>query len=199
MGDPGSARNKSDEMQPVSTEIEPALEMMEAAQVSRLYAEVKDHIWRFLMGLARNEHEAEDLVQATFLRLLEKVEQGVVRRSGARALLFSIAHNLFMDGRRKTKKEVPGAEELAIITPSPERDLSGRIQELIRQVCEDPDVPARQRAVLRLRIYGQYKLQAIADAMGLSRTTVFTDLESVIRRLRDVFSEAGITPEELMR
>lgn len=61
-------------------------------------------LYRFARSLSRNEYEAADLVQATFLRALER--RGQFRGGDLRAWLRSILHRLALDRYRRDAREV---------------------------------------------------------------------------------------------
>ena len=61
-----------------------------------------DGLRRYARILVRNGNEADDLVQDCLLRALEKWP-AIAQVTNLRRYLFSMLHNLFIDGTRKTK------------------------------------------------------------------------------------------------
>ena len=69
-----------------------------------------DAVWRMAVQLSRNDADAADLVQETYLRALRAADRFEERAGGMRAWLFRILHNVFFTeverrGRRPTPTE----------------------------------------------------------------------------------------------
>jgi RNA polymerase sigma-70 factor (ECF subfamily) len=60
-------------------------------------------VYNFLLRLTGNDAEADDLVQDTFVRAYQRLET-YTPGSNARAWLFTIAHNLFINAWRKKNR-----------------------------------------------------------------------------------------------
>ncbi len=123
------------------------------AALEELYRTHFDRIYGYLRLSVGSQHDAEDLTNQTFIRMLESLDRFVWRKVPFSAWLFRIAHNLAMDhfraGRRwQPESEVPereedlapSAEEAAFHTIDRERMLG-----LIRGLSPD------QQQVLTLR------------------------------------------------
>lgn len=141
-----------------------------AAGLEALVAEHAHGLTRFALALVRDRDRAEDLVQETFLRALERRDQ---LRDGAAvgAWLRRILHNLAVDRARRSAREllVDEVEERwrsddysvdpATVTANAER----------REELEDALVhlPFGIRAVLLLHDVEGLTVQEIADALGI--------------------------------
>ncbi len=64
-----------------------------------------DSVYRYALALCRNEQQAEDVTQETFLRALKKLDS-FDGRSGLYTWLCAIAKNIVADRARKKKHEV---------------------------------------------------------------------------------------------
>ncbi|MCC2631231.1 MAG: sigE 3 [Candidatus Paceibacter sp.] len=67
----------------------------------------KDHrqaVFGFCWYKLRNSHDANDAVQETFSRLWENIIQDRFVEGNIKALVFTIARNVMLDGLRKQKK-----------------------------------------------------------------------------------------------
>lgn len=62
-------------------------------------------LWRFARSLLRNDHDADDLVQATLLRAMERAD-GFRGDSSVATWLHRIAHHLAIDDARRRVREV---------------------------------------------------------------------------------------------
>src|SRR5258708_34777859 len=60
-------------------------------------------VYRLLLSLTGNTHEAEDLTQETFLRALQRLNT-FQRGTNLRGWMLRIATNAFFDARRKRKR-----------------------------------------------------------------------------------------------
>lgn len=67
-----------------------------------LYADQSDALFRFCALRVSDRHQALDIVQETFLRLWQTLQQGKKVENG-RAFLFTVAHRLIIDWYRKKK------------------------------------------------------------------------------------------------
>ena len=79
--------------------------------LERLYLIHFDRIYGYLQLSVGNRHDAEDLTNQTFIKMLESLDRFVWRSAPFSAWLFRIAHNLAMDhfraGRRWQPEEDP--------------------------------------------------------------------------------------------
>ncbi|EEG48473.1 RNA polymerase sigma factor, partial [Blautia hydrogenotrophica] len=73
---------------------------MDAKEVEKCIDEFGTDIYRFCLKLCMNKTEAEDLYQQTFLKALEGI-WSLDWEKNPKALLFSLAHNLWKSDRRK--------------------------------------------------------------------------------------------------
>ena len=79
--------------------------------LEQLYLVHFDRIYSYLQMSVGNRHDAEDLTNQTFIKMLESIHKFVWRQAPFSAWLFRIAHNLAMDyfraGRRVQPEEDP--------------------------------------------------------------------------------------------
>jgi RNA polymerase sigma-70 factor (ECF subfamily) len=79
--------------------------------LEELYLLHFDRIYSYLQLSVGNRHDAEDLTNQTFIKMLESIDRFVWRAAPFSAWLFRIAHNLAMDhfraGRRWQSEEDP--------------------------------------------------------------------------------------------
>jgi RNA polymerase sigma-70 factor (ECF subfamily) len=128
-------------------------------------------IHRWLFGLARNAHVAEDLTQDVFLKTWTKL---ATFRAGThfRAWLFRLARNCFLDscrGPRGIQPELLPASA-ASREPDPVAILLGQETHIVVQAALDR-LPLRFRAPFLLRIQEELSFQEIARALRLTEET----------------------------
>jgi RNA polymerase sigma-70 factor, ECF subfamily len=156
-------------------------------------------IYRIALSYLRDRDEAQDAVQETFV----KAFLGAARWDGSAEVapwLARIAVNHAIDryrrGRRLSRAETPLLEEehgqrIAATAPSPERRAMDR-EAGERISAALLGLPARQRAVVVLRLYEEMNLEEIARALDMSLGTVKSSLHRALRRMRVTL--AGLRP-----
>ena len=149
-----------------------------------LFEEYSDKLFRLAVGLLENEAEAEGVVQDSFLRLFERLDQ-FEGRSKLSTWLYRVAYNISIDRIRKRRPTVALADEFEDDdTPSPViladwRDVPERLltaaeikDELDKAIAS---LPQKYKVVFTLR-----------DIEGLStrETAVITDLSTSAVKVR---------------
>ena len=169
---------------------------------------------RFAMSLTHRREEAEDLVQDTFCRALEKFQTFDGRN--IRSWLCSIMYSLFIDGCRRRKIE---GRTMAMRPPADGRDKNSRVldpldsPEVIEAAggianegeshlaCEEIQraidaLPDEFRSVIVLREQNDMSYKEIAAILGCPAGTVMSRLNRGRRMLqemlRDQAEELGI-------
>lgn len=143
---------------------------------------------RYACTLTRDRDDAEDLVQATLVRALER--RATFREGGSlRGWLFTILRNVFVDGRRSGRAEqareaaaaslgssmVPAAQEGAV--------RLGQVRDAFFRLPED------QRAALHLVAIEGMSYRDAADALGVPQGTLMSRIGRARAALRAL--EAG--------
>ncbi len=154
-----------------------------------LYRAERGALLWYLRAHGVAEHEAEDAVQAAFVRLLRATEE--VREP--RAWLRVVALNEY----RRSSPGVPGSRRRAVVVPMsprelPDSSLADDPVELSGQALWAADaiagLPDKQRAVMARHVDGRSH-QQIADELGVSNATVRQNLRrgrrALGRQLRD--------------
>lgn len=149
-------------------------------------------LYRLALSYLRNQDDALDAVQETFVKAFQKAERWD-GASEAGPWLSRITINVAIDRYRRDKRRratfTPMAEgdhdeTVATGDPSPERrtfglEVAGRIASAVRVL------PEKQRAVFVLRHYEEMSLEEIADSLGMNLGTVKSSLHRAVHRLRE--------------
>ena len=125
-----------------------------------------DRVYRFLLALSGDPHQAEDLTQEVFYRALLHMNR-YQERGQMFTWLCAIGKNLWLSQCRKRR---PAPESLTDIPqPGPEETLSAREvqQELRRAVAA---LPEDYRDVVILHVYGDIPLKEISAMKGKSES-----------------------------
>ncbi|WP_321575647.1 RNA polymerase sigma factor SigW [Paenibacillus guangzhouensis] len=151
------------------------------AEIVELY---KDKIFHLAYRMLNNRHEAEDVVQDTFLRVYKNLDRYDENQKFS-TWIYRIGTNLCIDRLRKRKptysldaemNDQEGVDGYSILpsddrTPESELLLS-ETQQLIRQAIES--LPAKYKTVMVLRYLQDLSLQEISDVLDMPVTTIKT-------------------------
>jgi RNA polymerase sigma factor (sigma-70 family) len=161
--------------------------------LARSFERFRRPLLRYLPDLLTRRDEAEDVLQETYVRLMqvEKIESG-----GLRSLIFKVATNLAYDRFRQRSARGPhGGDELLGELPShepaPERivALEQGVEIVKRTLLE---LKPRCRQVFLMRTAEELGYEEIAARLGISRRTVEREMRhalEVCQRRLDVERE----------
>jgi RNA polymerase sigma-70 factor (ECF subfamily) len=146
----------------------------DSGRVASLFAAHNDALLRFLMCRLRSAHEAREVAQEAYVRLLQlDAPDGV---GYLRAYLFKTAANLATDrlrssARRTRVDQLEFFDRAEAFEPSPETSVSAQ-QELATILTVLDELPPRCRyAFVMHRFYG-HSIAEVASSMALSVRTV---------------------------
>ncbi len=157
----------------------------------RLELAVRDHarlVYRVAYSVVRNHHDAEDVVQETFLRVFR--HRG--KLSGVVTLhtwLARIAWRLALDHKRKMPSPDAGnvddiAERLRSSTANPaETLLESEMSELLEKLISG--LPEKLRAPLTLSTLEELSPAEIAEVLGISEAAVRSRVFRARQLLKD--------------
>jgi RNA polymerase sigma-70 factor (ECF subfamily) len=136
--------------------------------LEQLYLIHFDRIYSYLQLSVGNRHDAEDLTNQTFIKMLESIDRFVWRQAPFSAWLFRIAHNLAMDhfraGRRWQSEEEP-PEDPDSLEPSAEDEAFASIgRESMLEMIES--LSADQQQVLTLKFVFSFSNGEVATILG---------------------------------
>ncbi|MFL6076463.1 MAG: SigE family RNA polymerase sigma factor [Mycobacteriales bacterium] len=136
------------------------------------------HLRRTAYLLCNDWHVAEDLVQATFLRLYPRWRR--IRPATADAYARRVLFNLYLSSRRSRPAET--VTDSPPDRPAPEgRDSDARLD--IAGVLAT--LPARQRAMVVLRYLEDLPIAEVSALLGVAEGTVKSQTARGLQALRD--------------
>jgi RNA polymerase sigma-70 factor, ECF subfamily len=118
--------------------------------LEQLYLLHFDRIYSYLQMSVGNRHDAEDLTNQTFIKMLESIDRFVWRQAPFSAWLFRIAHNLAMDYFRAGRRV------------QPEEDL------------EDPDAVESSAEDVAFESLGRQSMLGMIETLSLDQQQVLT-------------------------
>src|SRR5215208_1549292 len=161
----------------------------------------------FAYRLTGNRHDADDLVQETFVRALPRLDRLDPDAVDIGAYLFTTLRNLFLKSVERGRRMEPTADVPEPATPAPIEDDPERSTMLHRQQEEvrvaNARLAPRQRLVLALRELEDRSYAEIGVVVGLKENAVAQLIsrarESLRTELRLAQVEPASLPEECRR
>lgn len=146
-----------------------------------------------------NRAQAEDVVQAAYLKVLDgRARFGA--RSSFRTWLFGVVRTTAAEHRRATWRRLSAWRRSARSEPQePEPDDSTSLADAARLRRELSALPTRQREVLHLVFYGDLSISQAAEVMDVALGTARAHYERGKRRLRERFGVADAEPRRRCR
>ena len=157
----------------------------------RLYRKHAGDVYRYALVVMRNESDAEDVTQTTFMNAYRAMERGERPRQPQNWLI-TIAHNVCRQRFRQSQRrpsEVAYEEELAEATVDEDPISAEDIRRALGHLAFN------QRSALVMRELEGRSYQEIAEIMGVSVSAVETLIFRARRALREQLDE-GITCRE---
>ena len=148
--------------------------MTHSNRLEELVTRHENTLFRTALAILGDVQEAEDAVQETYLRYLEKRPE-FQDENHEKAWLLKVTANRCKSILRQNRRHP--AVELLDVYPAPEGDT----RELVEAVLE---LPANQRAAVHLHYYEGYSTDEIANLLGQRPGTVRSHLSRARETLR---------------
>ncbi|MGD8628552.1 MAG: sigma-70 family RNA polymerase sigma factor [bacterium] len=151
--------------------------MLEFKQLYETYA---TEVYRFSLWLAREGADAEDITSETFVRAWSRRDD--IRTETLKAYLFTIARNIYLEGRRKARHHKALEDVHPDPGPGPDRLLETQME--LERVCEIlRRLPEDDRAAFVMRTEHGLPYEEIARVLGLSLSSAKVKVHRVRRKL----------------
>ena len=154
----------------------------------------------FIISKVRNKSLAEDILQETFIKVMDTLQNGKYNEQGKfLPWVMRIAHNLSIDYFRKINKTkfVRSSEDFNIFdiikdtSASPEDNMIyGKILNDIKNIINK--LPSEQYEVLRKRYYSNMSFSEIAEECDISINTALGRMRYALINLRKIIKKEGI-------
>jgi RNA polymerase sigma-70 factor (ECF subfamily) len=147
-------------------------------------------LYRVALSVLRNAAEAEDVVQDSFVRVLQQKEKlsGVVE---VRPWLVKIAWNLAIDRRRRIRPEQmdEGFAAGLVATDLAADEAIGEARRIAKVLSAIESLPGREREAVLLSAMEELSTAEIGKVLGQSESSVRALLFRARKRLRERLGE----------
>jgi RNA polymerase sigma-70 factor (ECF subfamily) len=163
-------------------------------ELERLYDAHAAPLYAFLLNVTRDETDARDLLQEIFRRLASQPRLLDDARN-ERAFLLRLAHNLAIDGFRRSsarqrRHEAVYSDEPSLFAATDDPDEAVFRSQLSVALGE---LPAEQRMVVHLKLWEGLTFEAIADLLDVPLNTAASryryGIDKLRTRLRPLYDE----------
>ena len=176
----------------------------EGEAIGRLIERYSPRLHRYLARLTGEPALAEDVLQDTWLRVMDRLDHYDSARPFA-VWLFRVAHNCAIDALRKQGREDMALSALEDAEGEPRELLElvpdggpSALERLAQQELHDrvatvfAALPAHYREVLTLRFHEELSLEEIAQVLGAPLSTVKTRVVRALALLRQRIETLGL-------
>jgi RNA polymerase sigma-70 factor (ECF subfamily) len=145
-----------------------------------LYESYAVDVYRFVLWLAGNRFEAEDISSETFIRAW--THNSPIRTETLKAYLFTIARNLYLERQRQGKRQIVLEDVYSDPAPGPDELVEAQLQ--LQQVQRFlHTLPEIDRTAFVLRVQHELPYAEIARVLELSVTAVKVKVHRIRKKL----------------
>ena len=174
---------------PTDAELVARLRAGDDRALDALYRRYEGPVFRFLLGVLRDHHRAEDALQETFVQALRHADAAAPE--AFRGWLFTVAHRQAMLLLRREKRLPTAAADdvlagAADTQEAPDELLArGDDARAVRELLDR--LPPGQQAVIRLRVYDGLRFREVADVLGCPLNTALARMHDGLKKLRELW------------
>jgi RNA polymerase sigma-70 factor, ECF subfamily len=148
-----------------------------------LYELYARDVYRFALYLSGSPAQADDIASETFVRVFTRRDE--IRAASVKGYLFTIARNLYADGRRRAARH--GELPEGLLDPAPDPETSAQDREALSIVLRAlQQLPEVDRAALLMRAQDGLSYDEIATALRLSLTATKVKVHRARLRLAEL-------------
>ena len=151
---------------------------MNRQEISALYDHYSRDVYRLALSYLHNQHDAEDICQGVFLKLLEKDVTFLPGKE--KAWLLTCTANACKNHLASFwKKHTQALDDNLVFSGEKDRELWDSLQSLT----------PKNRAMIHLYYFEGYSQDEIAGILGITRTAVQTRMQRIRQKLRKELEE----------
>jgi RNA polymerase sigma-70 factor (ECF subfamily) len=157
----------------------------EIAVFDTIYYETKSVVYYTILNIVKNKSLAEDIMQDTYLKMLEKIHS-YKPRYGFKSWLVTIARNMAINEYNRRKRELsfdPNIDEYIFGTVESSSENELMVKEMLETLNEI------EREVVILHVIGDLKHREIADLLKKPLGTITWTYNKAIKKMKNDFRE----------
>ena len=164
-----------------------ALERNNPAAVEMLWKRYADDLFAYLLVVLCSRHDAEDVLQTVFVRIVQKRHR-LAKARHIDAYVYRIARNEASSfiSRRKRVRKIESLDESWLIVPEGHIEKNYLAEELKAVLAR---LSQQQREVIVMKIYRQKTFLEISRLLGLSQNTVASRYRYGMEKLRTLLGD----------
>jgi RNA polymerase sigma-70 factor (ECF subfamily) len=173
---------------PTDTELLARFRAGDSSALEPLFVRYEAPVYRFLFGVLKDHHGAEDALQETFVQALRYAE--TISGDAFRGWIFTVAHRQAMLLKRKEKRLPATAGDLALLGLVGDSSSDAALDRAddIRRVRELLDLlPSPQRSVIIARMFEGKKFREVAALLGCPLNTALARMHEGLKKLRQLW------------
>lgn len=153
-----------------------------------LYEKTNKSIYAYALSITKDPHEAEDILQETFLKIYQKAPD-YTSYDKPMAWIFTIAKNFaLMKFRQRKKKD---SMEVVEDMPEPHFSFVEDVSERIVLETAVKKLDDNERTILLLHAVAGLKNKEIADLLDMPINTVLSKYNRTIKKMQKYLEEEG--------
>ncbi len=150
------------------------------------FLQIQNKLYRFVLGLVKSTEEAEDIVQDTFIKMIETIRKKK-DLDNFEAWCMTVARNRAFDILKKIKRTRNITKESAVLTEDKQMDFTIRdIQDERWEVVERciRELPDHYREIILLRDVEGYRYKEISQMLDMSISQVKVSIHRARQHLK---------------
>jgi RNA polymerase sigma-70 factor (ECF subfamily) len=164
-----------------------ALTRNDPAAVEMMWDRYACDLFAFLQAVLCSRHDAEDVLQTVFVRIVQKRHR-LAKARHLDAYVYRIARNeafSFIE-RRKKDRTIKAIDKSWLIVPEGHQELNDLTEELHAALHR---LSRQQREVIIMKIYRQKTFLEISGLLGLSKNTIASRYRYGMERLKTLLGD----------
>ena len=161
-----------------------------------VFPEIMDHyrpiMYKIVFAITRSQDDTEDIIQETFVTMLEKIEQW--HGKNFHAWILRIAKNLAIDHLRKKqvkKRHLPRHYSfIESFSDEKDRVVENEQIDILHSIIST--LPPKQREVLHLKHFKKMSIREIATKTNCAEGTIKATLYQTLQKLKKEFKQQGL-------
>jgi len=167
--------------------------MLNPSQITEIYDEYADYVFRYFYSHVNNKELAEDLTSQTFFKLVDKSDKFDDQKSSPKTWLFTIANNTLIDFyRRADRKKNTVIDENIDENINLSTNNCNKEMELSVQLSRNKAILSKiiitlardEQELIFLRFTQEYSYEEIANELSISVNKVGVKLHRIIEKMR---------------